>query len=245
MASDNALFRRELRARGPGDHVAGSLFLLALLAISVALVDSGRGHWLSAAMVLGTASDLILLLLGPGLTADAFTQEREAGRAEMLEIAPLSRRAILWGVLLGRIGRLAPYLAGALLSMAVTPILVWLRFGLRVGDLEDRALLLAVLWFTSCVLGPLSALFFGASLGLTCSSLCRSTTAAIATAYGLLLLTSACLTIGRLSLLEDPGTALFAGLAEFAARAAMTAACLSMTLRALRGGRALGTTERR
>jgi ABC-type transport system involved in multi-copper enzyme maturation permease subunit len=181
----------ELRRRIRGD--SGFLVLFGyLLALSVVLVaaaltfievsdpteyaEFGRGLWITFTI----AQAIFTILLSPGLTASAFSGEREGGTMDYLLMSPLTTRALLWGKLLGAMGQVLLLLC---CSMPVVALIA-----LAYGGISLPEILLAFL------LQALAAAFFGC-VGILASCHARQVSGGVVRAYLYMGLSLVCMAV--------------------------------------------------
>ncbi|MBI2297708.1 MAG: ABC transporter permease subunit [Armatimonadetes bacterium] len=148
---------------------ASYLLLVGLLAFSMVSHDPPDGSSLFAAVAV--ISLLLICFLAPGCTATAIAGERQKGTWDMLVVTSLSPGEILAGKLWGRVAGLFLWLLGPL------PLLV---IALLMGRVEPEMVLATAVVLPTTLVGL-------AAVGLLCSALCRTTGAATATAYAVML----------------------------------------------------------
>lgn len=151
------------------------LGLLAILYTNGAFESNSRTYLLTQMPVIGrgiflamvAAEFLLIIFVGPGLTASAITSEQEAQTLESLFLTPLSSTNLAFGKLLTAVGIIA------LLLLCAFPIIgvAGLYGGVAPVDL----------WWTQGIL--FSTLLFVTCFGLYASTIAKRTTQAILVAY--------------------------------------------------------------
>ena len=193
--------RRLFRKLGPNRavHVVVGLCLVAAYVwLLVAIVEEVYG-WAAKALqhdadglqVAGLWGLLLLSVMSPGLTAPTLVTERHRGSWDLLRLSRLSPTEIVVGKYLGR---LAPALDLALLSMPVMVLLAMIA-GQRDG----------VLWLVLIGCTWTATLVGFSAVGLWCSARARNTASAVASSYGIAVVMILVLPIAEAVLLDILG----------------------------------------